>query len=122
MCFQVLWMHSQFDYTEAEYKFIVVYRGETCSIDDSCVPHSLDTTMASRSRITTGWRDNDIGKQSINYTVVEDARTHGRLKHVNTKYQFMIELIQRAVIADEFGCSSEQQADNMTKALPTVSY
>lgn len=54
--------------------------------------------------------------------IVEDARDHGRLKHVDTKYQFMRELIQRSVIAVEFVCSSEQQADIMTKALPTVSF
>ncbi|KXJ68513.1 hypothetical protein RP20_CCG002981 [Aedes albopictus] len=54
--------------------------------------------------------------------IVEDARDHGRLKHVDTKYQFMRELIQQGVIAVEFVCSAEQQADIMTKALPAVSF
>lgn len=54
--------------------------------------------------------------------IAEDARDHGRLKHVDTKYHFLRELIQQAVITVEFVCSSDQQADIMTKALPSASF
>lgn len=50
--------------------------------------------------------------------IAEDCRDHGRLKHVDTKYHFLKDLIHQGVLKIKFVGTSEQQADIMTKGLP----
>ncbi|XP_058838007.1 uncharacterized protein LOC131693830 [Topomyia yanbarensis] len=49
--------------------------------------------------------------------IAEDARDYRRLKHVDTKFHFLRDLVQQAIIDIRFVRSSEQQADIMTKGL-----
>ena len=54
--------------------------------------------------------------------IAEDERDCKRLKHVDTKFHFLRDLVQQSVIKIQFVPSSEQQADIMTKGLPTSSF
>lgn len=54
--------------------------------------------------------------------IAEDARDHGRLKHIDTKFHFLRDLINEGVLELKFVRSSAQQADMMTKGLPATSF
>lgn len=54
--------------------------------------------------------------------IAENERDCKRLKHVDTKFHFLRELVQQSVIAIKFVRSVEQQADIMTKGLPTSAF
>lgn len=50
--------------------------------------------------------------------IAQNYRDHGRLKHVDTKYHCLKELLQKGVLKIKFVGTSEQQVDTMTKGLP----
>ncbi|KXJ39338.1 hypothetical protein RP20_CCG002201 [Aedes albopictus] len=52
--------------------------------------------------------------------IAEDDRDYKRLKHVDTKFHFLRELVQQGKIDIRFVRSAEQQADLMTKGLPAA--
>lgn len=52
--------------------------------------------------------------------IAEDSRDCKRLKHVDTKFHFLRELVQQRTIEIKFVRSAEQQADIMTKGLPAA--
>lgn len=54
--------------------------------------------------------------------IAEDERDSKRLKHVDTKFHFLRDLVQQGVIDIKFVRSSEQQADVMTKGLPAATF
>lgn len=43
---------------------------------------------------------------------------HGRSKHIDTRYHFIRECVERRQIQVEYVCTGEQRADILTKALP----
>ena len=45
---------------------------------------------------------------------------HGRSKHIDTKYHFIRECVEKGEIVVEFVRSEDQRADALTKALPVV--
>jgi hypothetical protein len=69
----------------------------------------------------------DIGTQSEQFTIHEDnipcikisdePREHQRMKHIDTKYMFVRELIKDRKIKLEYIATGEQQADIMTKPV-----
>ncbi|KXJ68982.1 hypothetical protein RP20_CCG000687 [Aedes albopictus] len=50
--------------------------------------------------------------------IAEDSRDYGRLKHVDTKFHFLRDLVQQGTIQINYVRTTEQQADIMTKGLP----
>lgn len=54
--------------------------------------------------------------------VVEDERDVGRLKHIDVKFRFVRELIQRGQVAVQYVPSANQLADVMTKGLPSKAF
>lgn len=54
--------------------------------------------------------------------IAEDSKDYSRLKHVDTKFHFVRDLVQRGVIAIQFVRSSDQEADIMTKGLPVAAF
>ncbi|GKE92741.1 ribonuclease H-like domain, reverse transcriptase, RNA-dependent DNA polymerase [Tanacetum coccineum] len=47
---------------------------------------------------------------------------HGRSKHIDTKYHFIRECVEREDIQVEFVCGEYQKADILTKALPKIRF
>lgn len=47
---------------------------------------------------------------------------HGRSKHIDTRYHFIRECVERGQIVVEFVSTEEQRADALTKALPSVKF
>ena len=45
---------------------------------------------------------------------------HGRSKHIDIKYHFIRECVERKQIVVKRVCTAEQKADTLTKALPAV--
>lgn len=54
--------------------------------------------------------------------IAEDERDCKRLKHVDTKFHFLRDLVLQGKIHISFVRSSEQQADVMTKGLPAATF
>ena len=47
---------------------------------------------------------------------------HGRSKHIDIRYHFIRECIERAEIVINHVCSENQRADVLTKAMSTVKF
>ncbi|KAD3338587.1 hypothetical protein E3N88_34108 [Mikania micrantha] len=47
---------------------------------------------------------------------------HGRSKHIDTRYHFIRESVEKEQIRIEYVCGDEQKADILTKALPRVKF
>lgn len=54
--------------------------------------------------------------------IVEDERDIGRLKHIDVKYRFVRDLIQRGQVEVQYVPSANQLADVMTKGLPAKTF
>ena len=49
--------------------------------------------------------------------LMKNSVFHGRSKHIDTKYHFIRECIDRGLISVQHVCTEEQRADALTKAL-----
>lgn len=104
-----------------------------------CVVRSLSSTEAELAALCTAachtlWMMrvlDDLGKpmdgpvpvyedNQSTIRIAEDSRDCKRLKHVDTKFHLLRELVQQDKIAIKFVRSAEQQADIMTKGLPAA--
>lgn len=54
--------------------------------------------------------------------IAENSKDYSRLKHVDTKFHFVRDLVQQGVIDIQFIQSSDQEADIMTKGLPVTAF
>lgn len=99
----------------------------------SCEVEFIAATMAAcqalwlRSLLKelTGWKQERVKlyvDNSAAIALMQNPVFHGRSKHIDTKYHFIRECIERDQIEVEHIRGEEQRADPLTKALPRVKF
>lgn len=77
----------------------------------------LSEIMGERISPITLYLDN---KSAIN--LVKNLVFHGRSKHIDTRYHFIRECVERGDVIVKFVCSNEQKADIFTKSLGKLKF
>ena len=54
--------------------------------------------------------------------LIKNPVFHGRSKHIHTKYHFIRECVENALVKVEYVSGSEQKADILTKALSRMKF
>lgn len=54
--------------------------------------------------------------------LIKNPVFHGRSKHIDTRFHFVRECVERGQIKVEYICTGEQRADILTKALARVKF
>lgn len=99
----------------------------------SCEAEFIAATMAAcqalwlRSLLKelTGWKQERVKlyvDNSAAIALMQNPVFHGRSKHIDTRYHFIRECIERDQIEVEHIRGEEQRADPLTKALPRVKF
>lgn len=73
----------------------------------------------------TGWESSSVKLYVDNKLAIELMKNpvfHGRSKHIDTKFHFIRECVEKEIITVEHINGEEQRADVLTKALPRIKY
>ena len=73
----------------------------------------------------TGWKEEPVVIKVDNKSALDLSKNpvfHGRSKHINTRYHFIRECVEREQVKVEFVSGAEQRADILTKALPRIRF
>ncbi|KAD7478926.1 hypothetical protein E3N88_02062 [Mikania micrantha] len=73
----------------------------------------------------TGWETKKVKLKVDNKSAIELMKNpvfHGRSKHIDTRYHFIRECIEKELIVVEHVCGEDQVADILTKALPKLKF
>ena len=54
--------------------------------------------------------------------LIKNPVFHGRSKHIDLKYHFIRECVERGDVIVKYVCSKEQKADILTKPLPRIQF
>ena len=73
----------------------------------------------------TGWKEERVKlyvDNSAAIALMQNPVFHGRSKHIDTRYHFIRECVEREQIEVEHISGKEQRADPLTKALPRIRF
>ena len=76
----------------------------------------LSELTSTKTKVVTMYVDNNSA-----IALMKNPVFHGRSKHIDTRYHFIRECIERGQVVAKRVCTKEQKADSLTKALPAWS-
>ena len=72
----------------------------------------LSELTSTKAKVVTMYVDNNSA-----IALMKNPVFHGRSKHIDTRYHFIRECIERGQVVAKRVCTKEQKADSLTKAL-----
>nr|GFC02378.1 ribonuclease H-like domain, reverse transcriptase, RNA-dependent DNA polymerase [Tanacetum cinerariifolium] len=109
--------HSETSHCSIIILRIRIHRSNSSSDASIVVKETTQQTYASDEEKITILVDN---KSAI--ALLKNPDFHGRSKHIDTKYHFIRECVERDDIKVEFVSGDYQKADILTKALPKIGF